>query len=465
MTQFSNYRPISLLPSLSKIFEKVIYHQLFAYLNDEKLFCIEQYGFRKGHSTELAAMQLIDHLTNQVDKRNIPINVYIDLSKAVDTLNHGILLDKLNYYGICGIANGLLQNYLTNRQQYVDYEGTKSASKSIRTGVPQGSILGPLLFLVYINDLPTISPVFNMLMYADDTTLHCNITHNISEQVINDELIKVQEWLSSNKLALNISKTKYMVFHTSQKKVEYPKLKLNNITIQRVSQFNILGLIINSSLKWNSHIDHISKKISRVIGIMYRLKHIYPPAILLTLYNTLIVPHYSYCLLTWGCKITANHSLHLLQKRALRIITDNDYIAHSEIICKALYLVQVPDMYRLTLWKFYFNLMNNKLPSYFECMKPQLPIICDLYECRRPNFHLPTIRLELSEQLVNYQLTKLLNNERGSLVIISKVHTHSFKSYKYFIKKNVIDSYLDHCNIHNCYSCESAIRKLNIQNE
>ena len=138
--QVSNYRPISLLNSFSKIFEYVMFHQLFDYLNDNNLLCLQQFGFRPGHSTELAAMKLVDHLIKEMDKGNIPINVYIDLSKAFDSLDHTILLKKLTYYYIVDAENKLFDNYLTNRFQYVDYKGVKSHVKLITTGVPQGSI-------------------------------------------------------------------------------------------------------------------------------------------------------------------------------------------------------------------------------------------------------------------------------------------------------------------------------------
>ena len=140
----------------------------------------------------------------------------------------------------------------------------------ITTGVPQGSILGPILFLIYINDLPLVSTMFDMLMYADDTTLYCNVDKYSSNNSINIKLTKISNWLSSNKLSLNVKKTKFMVFHTLQRKIEYPKLIINNVAIEMVTQFNFLGIILSSTLKWNAHIDHISKKISKVIGVMYR---------------------------------------------------------------------------------------------------------------------------------------------------------------------------------------------------
>ena len=143
----------------------------------------------------------------------------------------------------------MLRTYISNRHQYVEYNCSKSETKAISKGVPQGSILGPLLFLIYINDLPRISRVFSMLMYADDTTLYCNIKDANSDIILNNELCKLSDWLSSNKLCLNDKKTKYMVFHTPQTRVIYPTLKLNNTIIERVSQFNFLGVVLASTLK------------------------------------------------------------------------------------------------------------------------------------------------------------------------------------------------------------------------
>ena len=277
----------------------------------------------------------------QMDMGKVPTNIYIDLSKAFDTLDHSILLDKLTYYGVCGLENLLLRNYLSGRHQY-----SKSRTNSISLGVPQGSILGPLLFLIYVNDLPKVSHVFSMLMYADDTTLYCNLDDSTSEILLNNELTKITDWLSSNKLSLNVKKTKFTVFHTPQRRVNYLTLKLNNVNIERVSQFNFLGVILVSSLKWDKH---VSLKISRVIGVLYRLKHVFSREVLLTPYNASILPHLSYCILIWGSRIDGNHRLLLLQKKAVRIITNQDYIAHIEPLCKLLNVLKVSDLFVCSL--------------------------------------------------------------------------------------------------------------------
>ena len=209
--------------------------QLVDYFTTNNLFCIQQFGFRPGHSTELAALRLANHLITEMDDCKVPTNIYIDLSKAFDTLNFDILLKKLEHYGINESAKRLIHSYLTDRLQFVEFNSYKSLP--ISTGVPQGSVLGPLLFLIYVNDLPLMSNIFSMLMYADDTTLYCNIDQYVNEDVINVELAKLSEWHGANKLALNISKTKFMVFHTSNRAVQYPNLKINNTDMSLGSIF------------------------------------------------------------------------------------------------------------------------------------------------------------------------------------------------------------------------------------
>ena len=452
-TQFGNYRPISLLPSLSKIFERVIFDQLLAYFTNNSLLCVKQFGFRPEHSTELAALKLVNSLIAQMDSNNVPVNIYIDLSKAFDTLNHSILLSKLEYYGITGRSYDLLKNYLSNRSQYVEFNGHISNTLPKSTGVPQGSVLGPLLFLIYINDLPLVSHIFDMLMYADDTTLYCNINQTITAKTINREVIKISQWLGANKLSLNVAKIKFMVFHASKKSVIYPELQINGNNIERVTQFNFLGLILESNLSWNKHINHISLKVSKAIGILYRLKSVYPLSVLLTLYNTLVLPYFNYGILTWGSIIKEDHHLHKLQKKAVRIITQSDYIAHTEPLCKQNRLIKLPNMFSLAVWKFYYKVMNNQLPIYFSVMKPVLPQICSRYEVRNPVFHLPHIRHSFADQSIRCCLIKQLNAENGSTITTGMVHTSSFPSYKYHIKNEVINNYSVFCNIDKCHVC------------
>ena len=314
--------------------------------------------------------------------------------------------------------------------------------------------MGPLLFLIYINDLPLASNVFNMVMYADDTTLVCNIDNNVTEDVINRELLKVYEWLGANKLSLNVAKTKFMVFHNSNRLVRYPNLLINGRPIERVTQFNFLGLILQSNMSWSMHTDHISLKVSKAIGIIYRLKDVYPLLVLQTLYNTLILPYFNYCILSWGATISNGNRLHLLQKKALRLISNSNYIAHTEPIHKNLRLFKLTDMFPIAVWKFHYKLMNNQLPEYFVDWKPELPRVCTRYEIRSPVFHMPLIRHKFAENLLRYCFIMQLNMEKCSVLITSKVHTHSFLGYKTYLKQKAINLYSDHCTISQCYVCQ-----------
>ena len=241
----------------------------------------------------LSWLSLVDYLTYKLDTGKIPANIYIDLSKAFDTLSHSILLHKRSYYGVKGIAYSLIQSYLTQRQQIVEYNRCKSKKMLITTGNPQGSVL----FSICINDLPLCSKIFEMIMYADDTTLYCDI-HGVPniQHLLNAELSKISHWLAANKLSLNVSETKLMIFHSDKKKVLYPKLFINNSEIERVDSFNFLELQLHHNLNWTKHINYISLKMSKIIGIIYKLKSVFPTAILRSIYNTLLLLHMSYCI-------------------------------------------------------------------------------------------------------------------------------------------------------------------------
>lgn len=298
----NNYRPISILPAFSKVFEKIIAHRLINYLESHKLLIDQQHGFRANHSTETAILQLVSNVYRGLEEKLNILGIFLDLSKAFDTLDHDILLYKLNNLGIRGIPHKLFKSYLSNRQQCVFTNGSHSKLMSVSKGVPQGSVLGPLLFLTYINDIVNSSNMFTFVIYADDTTLllkDCNIAALHATAMI--ELKKVNGWISANKLRLNISKTSYTLFQNRSIKNLMPTVMLNNESLKQVSSTKFLGIIVDENLNWKLHIDHVCSKLSKVVGVLYRVRHNLTTEAMISIYYTLCYPYFTYCVSVWAC--------------------------------------------------------------------------------------------------------------------------------------------------------------------
>ena len=317
------------------------------------------------HSAVLAALSLIDMIISQMDVGEIPLCICLDLSKAVDTLDHSILLHKLNFYGIKNNAFHLMHNYLTNIKQYIDFDESKSGMSNIATGVPHCSILGPLLFIIYINDIVSATQIFTPIIYADDTTLFSTINLQNRSSIshdINSELSKILQWLQVNKLSLNVAKSKFMLFHTPQKRAVIPNILINNKAIDVVDNFSFLGLTIDTFLNWNGHINKVANTISKSVGILQILKLYLPCDILLTIYNSLILPHFDYAILAWGYR---PGRLIQIKKDAVRNIAYAKYMSYTSPIFKKLNTLKINDIHLLQQPKLYYKLIHNKLPEYF----------------------------------------------------------------------------------------------------
>ena len=474
----NSYRPISLLPAFSKIFEKIIYNQLYEHLDSNNLLYNHQYGFQPKKSTELASLELADRLVQLLDSGFIPITVFLDLSKAFDTIDHNILIQKLNFYGISGTENQLFQNYLHNRKQYVSVDNHNSSMLQIKTGVPQGSILGPLLFLIYINDFYKCTNL-QTVQYADDTCLVYPFQQNTntlySANTINTKLHEIYIWLSVNKLSLNISKTKFIVFHFPQRVIrnDIPALQINNIPLVHVRQFKFLGILFDNNLSWANHINSISTKCTQINGVLNKLKYFFPPGVLKMIYYSLIHSHMTYGILLWGFKNISR--LQHVQKKSLRIISNTHYFAHTAPICKRLNIVLLEDIVKISVSKFYYKFVHQQLPQFFQHNfispynrlnpRPARDVNhTNFYEhtvfnapTTQPTFHIPFFKKNMTEHCLRIQISKLINEKKIPSSLLDNLPNLSLQSFSFAYKKHLLQYYFE-CNIPNCFSCNYVRR-------
>ena len=320
-TEVSNYRPISLLSSFSKIYEKTMHGRLLEHLErNDSLFEL-QYGFRPGRSCEHALLNAQNTILNSLNKKQVALLLLIDFSKAFDMVDHETLLSKLYHYGIRGTVHKWFKSYLTDRKQFVTIDGTDSPLLGLGYGVPQGSILGPLLFIIYINDLPGISKLAKFILYADDANIIISgpTVEDVYEK-LNSLAKKLIKWVETNGLALNVKKTKYMIFSRQRTSSEY-EFKLANVKIERKAEVRFLGVIVDDNLTWSKHITTVKTKMSRYFGIMYKIRRHIPIDTRLQIFHSLVQSHLKFCSLVWGFAAQSHiDSVFRKQKSGIRAV-------------------------------------------------------------------------------------------------------------------------------------------------
>ena len=448
---FKNYRPISILPTFSKILERLVYNRLYKFLKTHNLLSNSQYGFIKNLSTEQAILELQDSVVKSLAKKQYTIGIFLDLTKAFDSLDHCILISKLHHLGIRGLALNWFKNYLSNRKQFTSYLNSTSNSEIITHGVPQGSILGPLLFLVYINDLPDNLVNSKAILYADDTNL-IFLDKDLNKLItsINSELPKVQSWFSANKLTINTKKTHSIIFHNQQQAIPVDKiiLKIGNNTIQHKSDMKFLGIYLDKNLNWKKHITFKCNQILKVNHLLSKLKHTISTDILTTIYNALILPHITYAITSWGnMKNKEMNRLEKLQKKAIRLVNKSRYNSHTDPLFKRSKLLKLQDIYHVECIKIYLRHQAQKLSPYLASQLATNAEIHTHYTRQSQDIHSTSITSTLEEQLINSKIATVWNKLSPNIKSSASLSSDTVKNF--FLSK-----YKDSCNRINCPICK-----------
>ena len=323
---------------------------------------------RSNHSCNHAIISLTEHVKKLLDDGHVVCGVFVDLEKAFDTVHHEILCDKLNAYGLRGKVNDLFKSYLSNRKQFVSLNGFESSIEDITCGVPQGSTLGPLLFLLYINDFRLCLTDASSGHFADDTFIIYNSKKlKTIETVINYELKQVIKWLRLNKLSLNAGKTELIFFHSSSKKIDFSNvfINFNGIRLTPVDFVKYLGMFIDKHLNWNQHIHELSKKLSQANGILSKLRYNAPFEVCIQVYYALFYSNLIYGCNAWGLTSEENiQRIEILQRKCVRILTFAPFNSHvSDETFTDLKLLKVRDVIKFFQLKLIYDFQCTTLPT------------------------------------------------------------------------------------------------------
>ena len=344
-----------------------MYSRLYKFFNDNQLIYQLQFGFRQNYSTSHALINLTEEIRNNLDKGNVGCGIFVDLQKAFDTVDHEILLSKLNHYGIRGITNSWFKSYLSDRSQFVSINGFSSKCMHIKHGVPQGSVLGPLLFLIYINDLNHAIKHCKVHHFADDTNLlHFNKSVNKLNKLVNTDMKNLANWLNSNKISLNVQKTELVIFKNKRKILENPiKITLSGKRLYPTNNVRYLGIKIDENLTWKEHIEYISTKLNRANALLYKIRTFVKSKTLRTIYFAIFESHLNYANLVWGQNCSSTQRIFTLQKKAIRIISFQNRNSHSSPFFKENMILKFHDKIKIDNIVFINKSLNNSLPSVF----------------------------------------------------------------------------------------------------
>ena len=414
-TDINNYRPISVLPLFSKIFEKIVYNQMYQYLESNNILYNNQFGFRRKKSTTHAIINQLQYLYSNIDNNEYVFSLFLDFRKAFDSVDHKILLSKLHFYGFRGIIYDWLKSYLSNRKQLTAIGPHNSSLLKITHGVPQGSNLGPLLFLIFINDLPNVSPFFKYVLFADDSTLSSSFSQNRTFSIkrkINKELKLLNKWLVSNKISINATKTKYIIFsYRANSDINLGKLTIGKTKISETDNIKFLGIFLDNRLKFNVHVNYLSTKISKQIGLLYKLNKYLPKEILKLLYNSFILPYINYGIEAWFSSYQNNtNKITVLQKKSIRAINNLPFNSHTNDYFHSMNLLKIQDLFKYKISLLMFKTL--KFSDNSELLG-QLSIFSNLHDHFTRNqeaLRIPKFNKKQSKFSIEYQGVSIWNS-------------------------------------------------------
>lgn len=400
-TSIDNYRPIALLSSISKILERVIFKRIVAFSLQHNILCDEQHGFRGGRSTTTAMLSFLNNLYDSLDKNNKCFGLFMDLSKAFDLVEHALLIEKLSNYGFRGKLSEWLVSYLSNRKQAVEINGVMSHTLDVTCGVPQGSVLGPLLFILFVNDLPSVANECNLIMFADDNSC-LNYNKNVHD-LTTDTQQKIESFVAkfnSDKLLINREKTVFI--HFTPGFINYNESYLLSIKGKSLAQVNstkFLGIHIDNSLNWQVHINVLCKKLSSVCFALYRLKPITNQSVLLSYYYAQFYSRLTYGIIFWGSSHYSER-VFIFQKRALRNIVGVNRLTSCRNIFKQLQILPLACIYILEIVTYVKSNIHEFLRNSHN----------HTYDTRHQNnLIIPSHTLSLYERSPKYMGVKLYN--------------------------------------------------------
>ena len=373
----ANYRPISILNAASKVIERIAHKQLHDYVIKYGLLNKVQFGFRPGHSTGAALGCMVDDWSHSIDIGRVIAAIFVDLKRAFDTVDPSVMSLKLRRKGVSDLALKWFHSYLTNRNQQVDVRGTTSNNEQLSHGVPQGSILGPLLFLIYIDDIVDVIKNGDIVMYADDTTLYVSGTslHDVQNK-LQEDVNALKHWIEDNRLHLNAEKTKLMVIGSRQRlricNNESIHIEYDGKVIERCFTIKCLGVIIDENILWHDHVKSVCKKVFAGLAVLRRVRPFVDDNILNLLYMCLVQSQMDYCCEIWGNRFNSHIELITkLQKRAARLILKcNMFTSSKEMFSK---LKWMPFKQRVQYFKclFVFKCINNLSSEFYaDIFKP-----------------------------------------------------------------------------------------------